>query len=177
MIMLALICSLRKGGNTDRLVDYVLKGGKKFGGKSKRLYLYDHEISDCLRCCDCQKGNYLCTLNDGMQKIYPELEKADLIAFGIPYFDHGFSRRTKRFLARMRPFASNGKSRGKSSVIVICSSEDSNDCEQLIEIMQVSFGYLGMRFAGKVFAKADEKKNITRNQKVLKKAYELGYSL
>jgi len=177
MIMLALICSLRKGGNTDRLVDYVLKGGKKFGGKSKRLYLYDHEISDCLRCCDCQKGNYLCTLNDGMQKICPELEKADLIASGIAYFDHGFSTRTKRFLARMRPFASNGKLRGKSWVIVMCSSEDSNDCEQLIEILQVSFGYLGMRFAGKVFAKADEKKNITRNQKALQKAYELGCSL
>jgi hypothetical protein len=59
----------------------------------------------------------------------------------------------------------------------MCSSEDSNDCEQLIEILQVSFGYLGMRFAGKVFAKADEKKNITRNQNALQKAYELGCSL
>jgi len=28
----------------------------------------------------------VCTLNDGMQKIYPELEKADLIAFGMPFF-------------------------------------------------------------------------------------------
>jgi hypothetical protein len=44
-------------------------------------------------------------------------------------------------------------------------------------MLRLSCDYLGMKFAGKVLAKAYGKGEIRKNQKTLKKAYEVGMSL
>jgi hypothetical protein len=44
-------------------------------------------------------------------------------------------------------------------------------------MLSLSCDYLGMRFAGKILAKAYEKGEIKRDQKALKKAFESGMSL
>ena len=43
--------------------------------------------------------------------------------------------------------------------------------------MALSCDYLGMKYAGKVLAKAYEKGEIRKNQKALQEAYDLGVSL
>ncbi|HUL37094.1 MAG TPA: NAD(P)H-dependent oxidoreductase, partial [Thermodesulfobacteriota bacterium] len=72
MKILALNGSARKRGNTDTLIDQILKGSKKGKYTSEKLYLYDYEILPCRDCRDCKKGEYKCTLDDGMKKIYPK---------------------------------------------------------------------------------------------------------
>jgi hypothetical protein len=44
-------------------------------------------------------------------------------------------------------------------------------------MLRLSCDYLGMKFAGKVLVKAYERGEILKNQKALKKAYDLGVSL
>jgi hypothetical protein len=44
-------------------------------------------------------------------------------------------------------------------------------------MLRLSCDYLGMKFAGKVLAKAYEKGEILKNQKALEKAYKFGTSL
>jgi multimeric flavodoxin WrbA len=175
--ILALNGSARKRGNTDILIDQILKGNKEKGHKSEKLYLYDYEILPCMDCRDCKKGDYLCSQNDGMKKIYPKMEKADLIIFGTPNYWNGPTGKMKLLIDRMRPFVPSRKLKGKKWVIVSPSAEGPKSCRLLVEMLRLSCDYLGMKFAGKVLAKAYEKGEILKNQKAMKKAYIFGTSL
>ena len=177
MKILALNGSARKKGNTDILIDQILKGSKRGKHITQKLYLYDYEILPCMDCRDCKKGDYVCTLNDGMKKIYPKMEKADLIIFGTPNYWNGPTGKMKLLIDRMRPFVPSKKLKGKKWVIVSPSGEGPNSCRLLVEMLRLSFDYLGMKFAGKVLAKAYEKGEIIKNQKALNKAYDLVVSL
>jgi multimeric flavodoxin WrbA len=177
MKILALNGSARKRGNTDLLIDQILKGSKEKGHKSEKLYLYDYEILPCMDCRDCKRGNYVCSQHDGMKKIYPKMEKADLIIFGTPNYWNGPSGKMKLLIDRMRPFVPSRKLKGKKWVVVSPSAEGPNSCRLLTEMLRLSFDYLGMKFAGKILVKAYEKGEIQKNQKALKKANELGMSL
>ena len=177
MKILALIGTPRRGSNTDLLVDQILKGSKRGKHTTQKIYLYDYEILPCMDCRDCKKGDYVCTLNDGMKKIYPKMEKADLIIFGTPNYWNGPTGKMKLLIDRMRPFVPSRKLKGKKCVIVSPSGEGPNSCRLLVEMLRLSCDYLGMKFAGKVLAKAYEKGEILKNQKALEKAYKLGTSL
>jgi multimeric flavodoxin WrbA len=177
MKILSLIGTPRKESNTDLLVDQILKGSKRGKHISEKLYLYDYEILPCMDCRDCKKGDYVCTLNDGMKKIYPKMEKADLIIFGTPNYWNGPTGKMKLLIDRMRPFVPSRKLKGKKWVIVSPSGEGPNSCRLLVEMLHLSCDYLGMKYVGKVLAKAYEKGEIRKNQKALEKAYNLGTSL
>ena len=56
-------------------------------------------------------------------------------------------------------------------------AEGPNSCRLLIEMLRLSCDYLGMKFAGKILVKAYEKGEIQKNQKALRKAFDLGMSL
>jgi multimeric flavodoxin WrbA len=177
MKILSLIGTPRKESNTDLLVNQILKGSKRGKHTTQKLYLYDYEILPCMDCRDCKKGDYVCTLNDGMKKIYPKMEKADLIIFGTPNYWNGPTGKMKLLIDRMRPFVPSQKLKGKKWVIVSPSGEGPNSCRLLVEMLRLSCDYLGMKFAGKVLAKAYEKGEILKNQKALEKAYKFGTSL
>jgi len=177
MKILALIGSPRKGGNTDILVDQILQDSKTIGHTSEKLYLYDYEISPCIDCRNCKKGDYVCTVNDGMQEIYPKMQAADPIIFGTPLYWFGPSGKMKLLMDRMRPFAANGKLKGKKGALVVPSGAETKVSEPLVEMFRLTFDYLEMEFVGTVLAQAYEKGEIRQNQEALKKAYELGISL
>lgn len=177
MKILALNGSARKRGNTDILIDQILKGSKKGRHLSEKLYLYDYEILPCMDCRDCKKDDFVCSLNDGMKKIYPKMEKADLIIFGTPNYWNGPPAKMKLLIDRMRPFVPSQKLKDKKWVIVSPSGEGPKSSRLLVEMLRLSCDYLGMKFAGKVLVKAYEKGEIKSNQKALKKAFEFGMSL
>ena len=177
MKILALIGSPRKKGNTDILVEEILKGCKKNGYKIEKLYLYDYDIEPCIDCRACKKGDLVCPLYDGMHEIYPKMEEADLIIFGTPLYWYSCSGKMKLLIDRMRPFVANRKLEGKKFVLVTPSEEGAEACGPLVDMFNMSFDYLGMKFIGTLLAKAYEKGEIIENQEAISKAYEFGISL
>ncbi len=134
MKILALIGSPRKGGNTDVLVDQILKGCKERGYICEKLYLYQHKIFPCIDCRNCKKGNYICTINDGMKQIYPKMTEADVIIFGTPNYWYGPTGKMKLFIDRMRPFIENNKLRGKKGIVVTPSAEGTKASSLIVEM-------------------------------------------
>jgi multimeric flavodoxin WrbA len=177
MKILALIGSPRKEGNTDLLVEQILKAGRTKGHKTEKLYLYDYTISLCDDCRSCKKGDLVCCINDEMQKIYPKMAEADVIIFGTPMYWYGPTAKMKMLIDRMRPFVANGKLRNKKAIVVTPSAEGPKACDPLLEMFRRSFEYLGIVFAGSIFAKAYEKGEVAENQSKMEEAYELGASL
>jgi len=177
MKILALIGSPRKGSNTDTLVEQILEGAKAKGHISDKLYLYDYEISPCIDCRKCKKGDLVCPINDGMQEIYPKMEETDLIIFGTPNYWYGPTGKMKLLIDRIRPFVANGKLRGKRAIVVTPAAEGPDACGPLIEMFRMSFDFLEMEFAGTIVAAAYERGEIKEDEKTLRNAYDLGASL
>jgi multimeric flavodoxin WrbA len=177
MKILALIGSPRRKGNTELLVEQILKGSRAKGHTTEKLFLYDYTISLCVDCRSCKKGDYVCCINDEMQKIYPLMEEADVIIFGTPVYWYGPTAKMKMLIDRMRPFVENNKLKGKRAVVVAPSAEGTEACGPLLEMFRLSFKYLGIEFVGKTFVKAYEKGEIRKNKGEMERAYELGASL
>ena len=177
MRILALVGSPRKSGNTDTLVEEVLKGAGTAGHESEKIYLYKHEISPCIDCRKCKKDDFVCVLNDGMQEIYPEMVRADLIIFGTPNYWYGPTAKMKLLIDRMRPYVANGKLKGKKAIVITPAAEGPGACGPLMEMFRMSFDYLEMEMAGDILAKAYERGEIKNDHEALKNAYGLGASL
>ena len=177
MKVFALLGSPRKGSNTDLLVEETLRGFKDGGHTCEKIYLYDYEISPCIDCRKCKKGEYVCVIKDGMQQIYPKMDDADLIIFGTPNYWYGPTAKMKLLIDRMRPYIENEKLKGKKAIVIIPAAEGPDACGPMIEMFKMSFDYLGMEFAARILAEAYERKEIKGNHKMLSSAYDLCVSL
>jgi len=177
MKIVALMGSPRKGSNTDIILDQILEGAKQKGHISEKIYLYDHNISPCIDCRQCKRGRYICVLEDEMKELYLRIERADLLIFGTPIYWYGPTAQMKLLIDRLRPFIANNKLKGKKGLVVAPSEEGPKACGPLVKMFQMSFEYLEMEFIGKFLPKAYERGEIKKNQKELKKAFNLGSSL
>lgn len=177
MKILAMIGSPRKGGNTEILVDEMLRGAQVGGHIQEKICLYHYEILPCMDCRKCKKGDCICPLDDGMQEIYPKIDAADLIVFGTPNYWFGPTGKMKLLLDRMRPYVASGRLKGKKAILVTPAGDGPPVCGPLVEMFRLSFDYLGMEFIGKILGTAYEKGEIAQDEVALKDAYELGASL
>lgn len=177
MKVLGLVGSPRKGSNTDLLVTRILEGAQANGHAAEKLYLYDLDISSCIDCRACKKGNYQCPLKDDMQQVYPKLEAADAVVFGTPMYWYAPTATIKLLIDRLRPYISSKKLQGKKGVVVIPSEEGAGKCAGMVDMFKCSFKYLGMEWAGKLLAQAYEKAEVENHPQILLSAFELGKTL
>ncbi len=93
MRVLALIGSMRKGKNTDRLVRTVLDEIQNVASAVAADVLYTAEFS-CAPCrviCSsvCTSPPYQCTVRDGVSEIHARMVAADAIILGAPQYFRG----------------------------------------------------------------------------------------
>ena len=174
MKILGLVGSPRKASNTDLLVDAVLEGANTNGYDKEKVYLYDVDIKPCVDCKACKKGNFSCTLSDGMQTLYPKLEEADVIVFGTPLYWYGPSAKMKLLLDRLRPYIASKKLKGKRAVLIVPSEEGADACNHTVGIFNMSMKYLEMELEGVLLPKASEKGEVKQQPHVLEEAKLLG---
>lgn len=179
MQILALNGSPRKQGNTDILIDEILRGVRSSGHDAEKIRLYDYEIRPCIDCRRCKQSEtgHTCALKDGMAEIYPKLEAADIIVFGTPIYWYGPTAKMKLLVDRQRPFIASRKLEGKTGMLVVPSEEGSDCCGPLLEMFRMSFEYLGMKTGESILARAYERGEIRQSPGELERAYELGASL
>lgn len=127
MKAVGIICSPRRNGNSEVLVREILKSS---GYKDVEVfYPNEMDIKGCQACYSCKEQGK-CAVNDDMQKIYKEIEKADIVVFGAPIYMSGLSAQFKIVLDRLFAFlgpAPEFKSRlpkGKRAALVVPQGYD-----------------------------------------------------
>lgn len=100
MKVLGFVGSTRKNGNTDVLVQNVLKGVLSCGIEAELIYLSNYNFSACTGCEGC-RSTFRCIKKDDMQSIYNKLEEADGIVLGSPTYFYNLSSITKAFIERL----------------------------------------------------------------------------
>lgn len=174
MIILGLVGSPRKGGNTDIMVDAVLDGARRNGHDTEKVYLYEAGIGPCVDCRGCKKGDLVCIVEDGMQGLYPKLESADAIVFGTPVYWVGPSGTMKQLFDRLRPYYGNKRLKGKRAALVAPAGDGPGEGDLLTEMFRRSFQYLEIEFVGYALGKAYERKEILQDKEAMDAAAALG---
>jgi multimeric flavodoxin WrbA len=97
--VLGIICSSRKGGNTEILVQEALAVAKETGADVELLKISEMKIAPCDGCTTCHQSGE-CRIKDDMQKIYKKLLAADGIILGSPVYFWSISGQAKILMDR-----------------------------------------------------------------------------
>ena len=182
MKVLGVIGSPRKNGNTEILVDEVLRGARDAGSAIEKIFLNELRIKPCQATCSqyC-KTHGKCNIADDMSPLYDKLYDSDAIVLGTPVYWWGPSAQLKVFIDRWYAFchpAFAKKFEGKKLVLVSpFEDSDITTPDHLVGMLKRSAEYMKMDFSDKLLVAAKEKGAVARDTKTMKEAYDIGARL
>lgn len=97
--VLALVGSPRRGGNTDILVDEILKGAREAGAQVEKVMLGDLTIGPCKACNACREVGK-CIQSDDMESLFDKMKASQVWVLGTPVYWWGPSAQLKAFVDR-----------------------------------------------------------------------------
>jgi len=109
--VLALAASPRIGGNSETLLDELLRGATetwKERGLDAEVRVEKIRLATCriLPCthCDYCSTQMTCILDDDMRNLYPKLERSDWLILASPIYFMAHNAQAKLFIDRCQPF-------------------------------------------------------------------------
>ncbi len=186
MKVLGLFGSPRRGGNTDLLLEEMLKGAQSKGAEIERIFLSHLDISGCRECRSCETtGN--CVVQDQMQEIYPKLMEADYVILASPIFFYGVTAQAKRMIDRCQalwarkyvlkksPLGKRGVMKRKGWFLSVGGSGGEKVFDGAIHTVRYFFDALDVEYAGELtFRRIDAKEAIKKHPTALKEAFRAG---
>ena len=187
MKVLGIAGSPRRGGNTDLLLDEVLRGAASKGAEVKTIVLNDLNITPCQHCDACQEAGK-CMIEDDMQMIYQELEEADRIVLASPIHFMGVTAQMKamidrcqvlwvrKYILNLPPLGSQRERKG--FFISVGGTRLTNLFEPALVMIKTLFRLLDINYAGDLlFRGVDEKGDIAKQPDALHQAFLAGQKL
>ena len=189
VIIVGIATSPRRHGNTEILLDEVLRGAKDAGGLVEKIVLNDLHVAPCRECDQCIEAGK-CVVEDDAQMIYAKLLETDRLAFASPIFFMGLCAQAKalvdrgqalwiRKYVRKEPIISSGRRPTRKGLFISVGGtrgETLFRCAQLT--MKYFFDVLEMEYdANLTFGRIDGKGQIANHPTALKEAYEAGMRL
>ena len=175
--ILVLAGSPRRGGNSDTLAEAFAEQAKKNGNQVDIVYITKHPVNGCLACDGCRNGKFPCVQKDGMQEIYPLLEKADAVVFATPLYYFGFPAQIKAVIDRLYAYSKPDKKAllhiAECAMIVCGESKDEDDYEGIIENYELTVDYLGWEDCGVLAATGLRNKEDARDSEWIEAAQDL----
>lgn len=133
MKILGIVCSPRKGGNTEILVSEALASAKDLGAAVELLTIADKNISPCDGCESCMKIS-MCKIKDDMQDIYPKLLESDGIILGTPVYFWSVCAQAKALIDRTYPYRKYRRLRNKvGGAIIVARRAGASDAFDVLQ--------------------------------------------
>jgi multimeric flavodoxin WrbA len=185
--ILGLFGSPRRGGNTDILLEEMLKGAEAQGAKTEKIIISQLTVTPCIECHGCDEDG-VCVLKDDMEEVYPKLLEADWIILASPIFFYGLTGWTKALIDRVQslwvrkyrlkvPLAQPGRRR-RGFFISVGATKGARLFEGAVLTVKYFFDAVGADFAGQLLFKGIEEKGDIRNHpSALREAFDAGRAL
>ncbi len=187
MKVLAIEGSPRKGGNSDVLLDSLLKGAQDAGCDVEKIYVSRLNIAPCDEGNSCHKTGK-CHINDDMQAVYDKLLSADCLIVSSPTFFMGPPAQLKAVIDRCqalwakkfvlkKPLREVNKERA-GYLLATAGFDKEKAFVATKEIVKAFFFVLDFKYTADIFVGGVDKKGDIDNKKsALDKAYKLGSGL
>lgn len=112
MKILAISGSVRRGANTEILLDEAMAGFRELGGEAELIRLGDLNIGPCRGCLSCERDGQ-CVQNDDMALLLAKAVAADGIILASPVYFWSISGLMKTFIDRTYAVYNDRSLRGK----------------------------------------------------------------
>ncbi|MFW9921148.1 MAG: flavodoxin family protein [Candidatus Thorarchaeota archaeon] len=149
--VLGIVGSARRKGNTDILVDEVLRSVESNGGKTEKVYLSSLTIQPCRGCNTCEDTGK-CIHNDDLDKLVASMKASDAWVFGSPVYFWGPTAQFKAFMDRWYGI-SREVFTGKRVVIVMpLGASSAHYARHAIGMIEDSCEYMKLDVKGSIIA-------------------------
>jgi len=180
--------SPRKKGNSDILLNQILKGVVKRNIHTNVVQLRDLDYQGCIGCEKCRNDNICTGLMDGMSLVYPYLLESRGLVLVSPTHNYNITSWMKAFLDRLYCFYhfDDNRPRGwrsrlagqkrKAVLSAVCEQETPSDMGFTLEAMRYPLQALGYEIFAEipVFGIFDRGK-IKEEDEVLAEAEKVGF--
>ncbi len=145
--------SPRKNGNTNFLIETILKKAEEKGHETDFVSLNKADIGFCEACDACRKSGKGCIKNDGMQEVGEKMKEADVWVLGTPVYWWGPTAQMKVFTDRW--YGLPRETFQNKKVILVIPMEDTEEktASHVIGMYRDSFDYIGVEIADIIIAK------------------------
>lgn len=116
-IVLGVVGSPRRGGNTELLVEEVLRGAQDAGAQTDRIFLSELDIHPCCACERCVRTGE-CSRMDDMRTVGDTMRAASVWVLGTPVYLFSPTAQFKAFLDRWIGVPENVFA-GKRAILVV----------------------------------------------------------
>lgn len=182
--------SPRSDGNSDILLEHVIKGARQEQVLTKTCHLREYHYQGCIGCEKCRKDNVCTGLKDGMSLLYPEVSGARGLVLVCPTHNYNVTAWMKAFIDRLycyyifnnnRPRGWHSKLEGqgrKAAIVAVCEQVNKGDMGFTIEAMRLPLEALGYEIVGELAVYGIfDRGRVKKDQDVLSKATALGNDL
>ena len=198
MRIMAIIGSPRKQGNTEVLVDEVVKGAQSCGSiEVEKIVVSQKNIKNCTGCLSCSfpnSGTGTCVIIDDMAEILEHMKTSDAFIFGSPNHMGTITAPLLNFFSRMMPLFDfkvvrddegkivsgemSSKISGKKAAIVISQGDPFFSSSLAYMFLEKNLHDFRIARVGDVISRGNLRpKAVLEKKDDLQKAFELGVKL
>ena len=165
--------SPRKGGNTDFLMETILKGAAEKGWETEFVALNKTNIGFCEACDACHKSDKGCVKKDDMQMMAEKMKEADVWIFGTPVYWWGPTAQMKVFMDRWYGLPPETFENKKVILVLPMADTEDKTASHLIGMYQDSCDYIGVEIIDIIVAKGvTGPKDVQSEPEIIKLAEE-----
>lgn len=179
MKILGLVGSPRKSGNTDIIIDEIIKGSRDANIETEKIYLNKLNIHPCDACNSCFKTGK-CKYDDDFSSVTKIMEESDVWIIGTPVYWWGPTSFLKAFIDRWYAFdLKRNFFQGKQMILVIVSGGgDVSYSRHIIGMFEDITQYLGIKLKDRIICGGVSRKgDVLKNKEIIQNAYSIGSNL
>ncbi len=180
MKVLAINGSVRKGGNTQLMIEVAAKPLKSARVRVESVYITDYDIKPCNACEVCYTKPWHCPIKDDAVKLLKKMTDADGLIIASPVYCTDVTAQLRALIDRsVIPYIEQDFKDKVGGAIIVGAGAHGGQELALIQVMEF-FHYQGMIIAsprfglGGAMGTADKKGDIKKDKEGLKSARELG---
>ncbi|MDY7078920.1 MAG: flavodoxin family protein [Chloroflexota bacterium] len=150
--VLGIAGSPRRGGNTEILVDEVLRGAEEAGALVEKVILSKLDIAPCRGCDACHKTG-VCVQQDDMLPLLEQMGRSSIWVLGTPVYWWGPTAWFKAFLDRWYGARHTVTFEGRRAILVVpFEDSDVRTARHTVGMFEDALDYLKMELVGTVLA-------------------------
>ena len=174
--MLGIVGSPRRGGNTETLVDEVLRGAEEAGALVEKVILSELDIAPC-RACDACRRTGKCVQQDDMSAVLEQMMRSQVWVLGTPVYWWGPTAQFKAYLDRWYVGGNVISRREGQRVILVIPFEDTDasTARHVVGMFEDVLAYLKVELSATVLAPGVlHRGEVSEHSSVLAVAYRAG---
>lgn len=171
---LGIVGSPRHGGNTEILVDEVLRGAKEAGAHVEKVVLSELDIAPC-RACDRCLSTGECAQRDDMSTLLEQMKRSQIWVLGTPVYWSGPTAQFKAFMDRWYSARRIEFEEQRAILVTPMGEPDTSYADCAVQTVKTALAYLKVELCATILApNVWDLGEVREHPDVVEAAYRVG---